>query len=149
MNTERLFKHWSLSDAYEMEPEDRPKTLADMAQLWHDTKFFGYLDDEYITALEEFCLHLKPYGSHPRLYYEYEGFEMLCSMEFVPGTTDIYTAEYDFGDDLDEACPAYEGDGDESDASEAAYDARQLFKETFMKTLPENEGWEDRKKLVV
>ncbi|NBR61414.1 MAG: hypothetical protein EBT86_07150, partial [Actinobacteria bacterium] len=51
-NTEKLFKHWLMEDVYKLK-DKRPETLADMAKKWDDTKFVGYLDNDYIESLME------------------------------------------------------------------------------------------------
>jgi hypothetical protein len=94
-NTDKLFKHWLLQDTY-LSEDERPKTLADMANVWNDTKFIGYLNNSYIEALIEFNRILEPYGSFPRLYFEYEGFDELWCLEFHPGTDIILMNVFTF-----------------------------------------------------
>jgi hypothetical protein len=84
----------------ELPAKERPKNLAEMAERWNETKFYGYLDDEYKMALREFCEHLVPYGSFPRLYYDYEGSDHLIMFEFIPGTGSVNIREYDYSKQL-------------------------------------------------
>lgn len=74
----------------------RPKTLEDMAEYWNEKKFVGYLTKEYIESLVEFCKGLVPYGSNPRLFYEYEGMEQIWCVEFIPGTGIVNIGIYDY-----------------------------------------------------
>lgn len=88
-------KHYHFVD-YLSSNEDRPKTLQDMAERWNESKFFGYMNRELIESLIEFCKGLVPYGCNPRLFYEYEGMDQICCIEFVPGTGIVNIGVYDF-----------------------------------------------------
>jgi hypothetical protein len=136
MNTEILCGHWTLGYAYEMEASERPKTLDDMAYRWSDTKFCSYFDDAYINALQEFCLHLKPYGCTPRLYYDVSDYEQLWCIEFVPGTTTVRIGIYDYKKEGPQPPKT-----DEYAALQAFHEAQCAFKDTMMKIFPEREGW--------
>lgn len=88
--------HHRLQDYHSLPVSERPKTLEDMAHVWNETKFIGYLDENYVHSLKEFCKGLVPYGSNPRLYYEYEGCQQIWCLEFVPGIGIINIACYDY-----------------------------------------------------
>jgi hypothetical protein len=97
-DTSILYKHWFMQD---MHTEKRPSNLEEVAHLWNDTKLFGYLTDDYIDAITEFCKCLIPYGAFPRLYYEYEGYDMLVCFEFHPGTDIVRYSTLSFTKELD------------------------------------------------
>ena len=97
-DTSKLFKHWLMEETYSS--TDKPINLAEMAKIWNDTKFFGYFENDYITALCEFCRCLEPYDSFPQLYYEYEGFDEMVCLEFHPGTETIMVSTFCFTDEL-------------------------------------------------
>ena len=88
------------------EESDRPKNMEEMAKYLNEKKFFGYLTREFIESLIEFCKGLIPYGSNPRLFYEHEGMEQICCIEFVPGTGIVNVALYDYHSVLS-ALPRY------------------------------------------
>lgn len=104
MDTTKLFESYFMQTVYE-KTENRPQNLAEMAQLWDDTKFYGYLDNNYIISLKEFCKGLEAYDTFPRLYYEHEGwFEIIC-FEFCPGTETIRIGICDFDEEFEKAGP--------------------------------------------
>jgi hypothetical protein len=88
--------YYRLKDLQALPPSERPKTLEDMANHWNETKFFGYLDSDYIQSLNEFCRGLVPYGCNPRLFYEHEGMDQICCIEFIPGTGIVNISVFDF-----------------------------------------------------
>ena len=92
-NTSILYKHWFLHD---MHTDKRPSNLEELAHLWSDTKLFGYLENNYIDAIGELCRCLVPYGELPRLYYEYEGWDILCCFEFHPGTDMVLISSIEY-----------------------------------------------------
>lgn len=100
-----VFSHWIFTSIFKENPDERPQTLEDMANKWHNTKFYGYLDHNYIADIKDFCRCLKPCGSFPRLYFEYEGFDLLVCLEFHPGTTNVLMSTCNFGDELDKDLP--------------------------------------------
>lgn len=148
MNTNLLYRHWLLEECHKEAEDVRPHTLEQMAKRWHDTKFCGYFDEDYIKSLQEFCLHLKPYGSYPRLYYDYEGFEQLWCLEFIPGTTTVNYSVYSYRKEMAtapiypkelEKCEKYT---DEIMNLEQDYnDSLQEFLDEMQPTLPEKPGW--------
>lgn len=95
MNTSKLFQSRVLQSSYE--DKEQPKTLQEVAERFDNTKFMGYLNYAFISALIEFNKHLVSYGSFPRLYYEYEGTDEVWCLEFVPGTDVIHLLRYTFG----------------------------------------------------
>jgi len=105
-NTAKLFKHWLMEDVYKLKDE-RPETLADMAKKWDDTKFVGYLDNDYIESLMEFCRILEPCDTFPRLYYDYEGYDQLWYLEFYPGTEKILYGIFEFTNILKHRIPKH------------------------------------------
>jgi len=141
MNTEKLFRSALLEETYS--DSERPDTLEDMAQIFHDTKFCNYLDEDYIVALGEFTRHLIPYGSFPRLYFEYEGYSAAYCFEFYPGTSTIMMTTLKFSQLLRDLPPHPEKvkenyTVDEEEAWELLHEAK---KQDILKTLPECEGW--------
>lgn len=148
MDTNRLYKHWLLQECHMESPEKRPQNLDQMAKRWHNTKFCGYWDEHYVIALQEFCKHLKPYGSHPRLYYDYEGYDQLWCIEFIPGTEIVNWAVYNYHKDMDDA-PPYpkaledcESYTDEIAEIEEAYnEEHNAFREEILSQLPDRDGW--------
>jgi hypothetical protein len=97
-DTSILYKHWFLED---MHTKKRPNDLEELAHLWTNTKLVGYLTDNYIDAICELCKCLVPYGNHPRLYYEYEGFDMLACFEFHPGTDTVLFCMFNYTKELE------------------------------------------------
>jgi len=91
MNTDVLFKSYVLKKCYK-----KTSNLQEVAEKFDESKFIGYMTDEFIAALFEFCSNLVPYDCFPRLYYTYEGDDNLWCLEFVPGTTaiTIFTFNY-------------------------------------------------------
>ena len=89
---EILKREWHFQSAY----EHRFPSLEEMADRWNETKFCGYLTQEYIDALKVFCKTLKPYGNHPRLFYEYEGMCQIWCFEFLPESHDVKIGIYDY-----------------------------------------------------
>lgn len=89
MDISKLYKNFILEDEHKKPAVKRAKSLGEMAELWNSTKFVGYFDNDTITALCEFSRNLLQYGCRPRLYYEFEGWNQLWCLEFVPGTTII------------------------------------------------------------
>lgn len=148
MDTNLLYKEWLLEECHKETADKRPLNLDQMANRWHDTKFCGYWDQDYIVALQEFCKHLKPYGSHPRLYYDYEGFDQLWCLEFIPGTDIIHWAAYSYYEDM-KAGPEYpkeleecESYTDEIAMIEEEYSERHnAYRESILKQLPDRDGW--------
>ena len=99
MNTNLLFKSYVLKRCYKT-----TTTLQEVAEQFDESKFIGYLTDEFIAALHEFCRNLVPYGCFPRLYYTYEGDEKLRCFEFIPGSGVITIYRFNcrqvFSDDI-------------------------------------------------
>jgi hypothetical protein len=84
MNTDVLFKCYPLKRCYKT-----TSNLQEVAEMLDESKFIGYMTDEFIAALYEFCRNLVPYDCFPRIYYTWEGDDNLWCFEFVPGTTAI------------------------------------------------------------
>jgi len=78
------------------EDQTRYDTLQKVAERLNETKFIGYLDDEFITALFELNINLIPYNCNPRIYYEYEGADHAYCFEFMPGTEKINISMCDY-----------------------------------------------------
>ena len=79
--------HWRIQDMVNLPEEERPKTLADLAERRFDeSKLFGYMTTEQKDSLGRLCKVLKPYGANPRLYFTCEGTENMYCLEFIPGT---------------------------------------------------------------
>ena len=87
INTENLFKSKMLQICYEN--RSSLETLQDVATMLDDTKLMGYLNNKYLVALRELSKNLIPFGSFPRIYYDYEGKNQLWGLEFIPGTENI------------------------------------------------------------
>lgn len=75
---------------------NHPTNMEEMANYLNEKKLAGYFTKELIESLEELCKGLVPYGSNPRLYFEYEGMEQIWCLEFVPGTGIVNIADYDY-----------------------------------------------------
>jgi len=74
-------------------------TVQELAESFHDTKLFGYLDNDYIIAFMELCRHMsmpEDDKSFPRIYYEEEGWNRLHYLEFHPGTDIIIWGTFSF-----------------------------------------------------
>lgn len=76
--------------------DDKVNSLQEVAERFIEYKLFGYLDYELKSALVEFCSHLIPFGSHPKIYFDYEGADWVYCLEFIPGTftINIYVLDY-------------------------------------------------------
>jgi hypothetical protein len=96
-DTRKLYAHYLLEDIHK---NQRASNLAEVADIWSDTKLCGYLTIDYITAIQELCKCLIPYGEFPRLYYDYEGFDMLCCFVFFPGTETVMYGTIDYSNEL-------------------------------------------------
>ncbi len=85
MDKNKIFKSYVLERCYQ-----KARTLEDIAIGFDESKFFGYMTQEFIDALIEFNLHLVPYGCHPKIYYDFEGEDAVKGLEFIPGTDNVY-----------------------------------------------------------
>lgn len=121
MNTDILFKDPTLKRCYK-----KSETLLDVAKEFDDTKFMGYLDTQCINALVEFNRHLIPYGSFPRIYYDYEGMNQVWALEFVPGQNYVNLLMFSYNTLIT----------NESETREEYLH--------FMDSLPEKSGWHCR-----
>ena len=140
---------------YEKDDKGRPKTLADLAKALHNTKFIGYLNNNYVESLQELCRILEPCAAFPRLYYEFEGWDELYCLEFYPGTVDILLSSYWFENDLkQENIPSHPEDlkkynqitSEEYTVWEEINDkARQKVMNAAINSV---DGWKPWKKLV-
>lgn len=81
VNTDILFKNHYLKSFY-----NKYDNMQELAEQLDEKKFIGYLTQDFIFALKELSKNLIPYGSFPRIYYEYEGDDKAYCMEFFPGT---------------------------------------------------------------
>lgn len=61
-----------------------------MAEALDESKLFGYLTEDMKQALLELNYHLVPYGSYPRIYFDYEGSDVINCLEFIPGQNNIH-----------------------------------------------------------
>lgn len=150
MNTSKLYMNYHLMCEHEKPENERAKTLADMAHIWNDTKFVGYFDKDYITALQEFTLHLKPYDCTPRLYYEYEGWEELWYIEFIPGTEIVNYGVCRFSsfmEDMPKHPEEYMKPYTSEDEEQWCND-RDAFKKALFTRLIDNGKWSSSKRLV-
>jgi hypothetical protein len=143
------------NEEYEKDDKGRPRTLADLAKVLSNTKFIGYLDNNYVESLQELCRILEPCGSFPRLYYEYEGFDELWCMEFHPGTTDILLSSYQFGGDLKrENIPPHHDDiKNYTNVAQEEYDEwdninDQAREKVIANAVNSVDGWKPWQKLV-
>jgi hypothetical protein len=123
MNTAILFESYVLHDCF-LHKELFP-TLLEVAKRFDDTKLMGYFTEELIAALCEFNKHLVPYGSFPRIYYEYEGDDEVWCLEFIPGMKFVNLLRFHYG----YLMPV----GDEANYEEA--------RQTILSTLPERANW--------
>jgi len=80
INTDVLFRFSKLKHAYKI-----ANTLQELAEMLHESKLFGYLTEDMKQALLELNYHLVPYGTYPRIYFDYEGSDVIHALEFIPG----------------------------------------------------------------
>jgi len=90
-----LFYSFVLKECYEN--KDNCKTLKQIAERFHETKFIGYIGQPMISALIELNRHLVPFGSLPRIYYDYEGADEVWCVEFTPGADFIHLLLFNYG----------------------------------------------------
>ena len=143
MDAEQFKNVYILDKEYNKSPAERAKTLADRARVWHDTKFIGYFDESYVSALEEFCRHLVPYGSYPRLYYDYEGWEELWCIEFIPGSGVVNWATYKYHHLMNDK-PKHPEDISDTYTVEdetAWCEAMDAYKNKVFASIVDAEGW--------
>jgi len=96
MDTDKIFKFWVLKKCYTV-----VSNLEELAAELDETKLFGYHTEEVMEALAEFTKHLEPYGSFPRLYFEWEGGNNLVCYEFIPGFHfNVTMIDYEEDDEL-------------------------------------------------
>lgn len=99
MNTDVLFKCRVLERCYL-----QALTLEAVAKEFNESKLFGYLDYDLVSALFEFNRHLVPVpgtvataSAHgPRIYYSYEGSNTAYGLEFHPGTETLKLLCFDY-----------------------------------------------------
>lgn len=113
MDKNKIFKSYVLERCYQ-----KAVTLEDVARNFDESKFFGYMTQEFIDALIEFNKHLVPYGCHPKIYYEFEGEDAVKGLEFIPGTDNIYILSLPY------------------------YYLYNIPTEELMKSSPEVDGWQ-------
>lgn len=126
-----------MREQYNLPSDERPKTLADMALIWDDTKFIGYFDKEYLESLQEFCRCLIPYNNYPRIYYEYPGFDTLAFIEFIPGKQQYIDVGFFEFAHLVNPWP--------SDERDEVMNAHEDYRLHFMKSLIDVPGWKINK----
>lgn len=155
-NPELCLIHWDLLDSNKLIGEDylfmesqkdhefRAKTLADMAKIWNDTKFIGHFENEScIRAMKEFSKALVPYNKYPRLYFDFEGFDTLTYIEFIPGMTYLKFGVYNYVNILQpyEYLQSFAETFTEKTEIEAWLNYLQK-KQAFLKTLSSSDkGW--------
>lgn len=137
-----------MEETYEMK-DYRPETLADMAKIWNDTKFYGYFDTPYIVSLCEFCRCLEPYDSFPQLYYEYEGWEQLVCLEFHAGTETIMISLFDYANELKkENIPTHPEEQKDTVSSEEYDEWDNIYKtarNNVIERIVNMDGWKRQK----
>lgn len=107
-NESLICQHYTLGGCYRTDPEKRPTVLKEIADIWNNTEFYGFLTREYIVAIKELCKCLIPNGTFPRLYYEYDNWDMLFCLEFHPGTGVVLLSKYSYIKELEsENVPEY------------------------------------------
>jgi hypothetical protein len=77
------------------------KSLYDFSISLHDTKLFGYIDNNYCKLLCKISLHTSftdKYNSKlfPRIYFEEEGWDRIHFLEFHCGTEEVIWGSYAF-----------------------------------------------------
>ena len=88
-----FLRHWTYKD------DDRPKTVAELAKMFDDRKFFGYFDTDlctFIMDISEFGLQAAPDQAMrvgPRFYMEY--CEQVWFLLFTPGSRDCIVGHSD------------------------------------------------------
>lgn len=103
-------------------------TLEDLGKAFSGNKLYGYLTNEAITGLREICKNLEVTGNTPRLYFEYEGYDMAVYFEFYPGTENICVGKLDISE--------LKGTPDEND--EESYEE---YVENVLPKIPYQAGW--------
>lgn len=94
VNKEIICRNRYLQSCYE-DPTNYD-TLQKIAERLNETKFVGYLTDDFKEALIELNRNLIPYNCFPRIYYEYEGSDHAYCFEFIPGTENINVTICDY-----------------------------------------------------
>lgn len=89
MNASALRGDSRIETAYNLPPEQRPKTLADLAPVWNATAFFGYFDNAFVEAISELSTHLTGSDSAPRLFFRHDFNNDVICIEFIPGTPNV------------------------------------------------------------
>ena len=78
------------------------KTIEDLANYKHDQKFIGYITPETINTLCKISLYTKyneqqeDKTQHPRIYFEYEGWDEIYFIEFHLGTEKVLCGSHAF-----------------------------------------------------
>jgi len=119
MNKDVISKSRALLECY----EDSMPTLMEVAKRLDDTKLMGYLGSDLVNALVEFNKHLVPYGSFPRIYYDYEGMNQVWALEFIPGESYVHLLKISYNSMI------------------AADSDRSADYKKLMSRLPEAPGW--------
>lgn len=83
------------------------KSLEDIGNLLDGSYLYGHLDTAMINSFKHVCEHLLPCRSFPRLYFEYEGWDLAFYLEFYPGTKRIVLGTHDFTKLRDKLYPNY------------------------------------------
>ena len=95
IDTSVLFFSLVLKECYE--DKENCKTLQHVAERFHETKFIGYIGQPMISALLELNKNLVPFGSSPRIYYDYEGADEVWCLEFTPKADFINLMIFNYG----------------------------------------------------
>ena len=119
MNKDVISKSRALLECY----EDSMPTLMEVAKRLDDTKLMGYLGSDLVNALVEFNKHLVPYGSVPRIDYDYEGMNQVWALEFIPGESYVHLLKISYNSMI------------------AADSDRSADYKKLMSRLPEAPGW--------
>lgn len=123
-------KHY-LEDSYlplrddEAKTDSFPSTIAKLGKCFHERKFISYLTEEPLQMLLDITYHGcrkddDNTKSNPRLYYEFEGFNQINSIEFYPGTRECVLGETRF-----KYRQPSDIEWDDHDAYEKYYEAKQ------------------------
>jgi hypothetical protein len=139
---------------YGREERRFPRTLGELATELSDTKLFGYLGEEMIAAFNELSRILEPTCTHdrcfPRIYYEYEGWDEVCFLEFHPGEPRVNIGSLRITEQKRATYPLSpedipERDFDTNPVTTAEWDAYEeahtAARNALMERVPELPGW--------
>lgn len=87
MNSDHQDERYPLLDTYEK-----------LARALSNTKLYGYFSPEKNNILQTISKYssLPPSGAHPIMFFEYEGFDEIAWIEFLPGESNVLYKTHKF-----------------------------------------------------